>query len=387
MKKFYVYLVTLGHLSVDLAPGALPAILPFFVLHNGLSYTEITGLMFASSFFASLIQPLFGYWSDKSQRHWFMSVGILLSGLGLGITGLTNNYWTIFVAVTLMGVGGALFHPEAARLINQLSGTHRATGMGIFSVGGNAGFGIAPLVAAALITLFGLPGTTFFAIFGILMAIVMWQTIPKIFAHLNHPVLSKSKTTTSESSTKQNNWPAFARLSFVILCRSCAFTGLLSFLPLYSIHRFGITEVTASTLLAFLSITGAFMTLAGGWLTDKIGLTNACKVGYLLMAPAFGLLIIAPDFFWFYPIVAILSFTLNGTYSAYVVLGQSYLAKNLGFASGVTLGLSGSLGGIFTPLMGVIADHYGIETVMIGLVAVGALCTVGSFLLPEPERN
>ena len=128
------------------------------------------------------------------------------------------------------------------------------------------------------------------------------------------------------------------------------------------------------------------MTLAGGWLTDKIGLTNACKVGYLLMAPAFGLLIIAPDFFWFYPIVTILSFTLNGTYSDYVILGQSYLAKNLGFASGVTLGLSGSLGGIFTPIMGVIADRYGIDTVMVLLVIVSVFCTLGSFLLPEPDQ-
>ena len=84
-------------------------------------------------------------------------------------------------------------------------------------------------------------------------------------------------------------------------------------------------------------------------------------------------------------IIAVLSFTLNGTYSAYVVLGQSYLAKNLGFASGVTLGLSGSLGGIFTPIMGMIADAYGIDTVMIILVVVGVLCTLGAFLLPEPN--
>ena len=384
MKKLYVYLVSLGHLSVDLAPGALPAILPFFVLHNGLSYTEITGLMFASSFFASLVQPLFGYWSDKSERHWFMAAGILLSGIGLGITGITSNYWAIFVAVTLMGIGGAFFHPEAARLINQLSGKYRATGMGIFSVGGNAGFGVGPLIAAALITWFGLSGTVFFAIFGFIMAIVMWRTIPKIFENLNLPS-SEKKVAIEAKEPGKNNWPAFGRLSFVILCRSCAFTGLLSFLPLYCIHRFGVSEVTASTLLAFLSITGIFMTLAGGWLTDKIGLTNACKVGYVLMAPAFALLIVAPDFLWFYPIIAVLSFTLNGTYSAYVVLGQSYLAKNLGFASGVTLGLSGSLGGIFTPIMGMIADAYGIDTVMIILVVVGVLCTLGAFLLPEPN--
>ena len=136
MHKFFVYLVSLGHFCVDLAPGALPAILPFFVLHNGLSYTEVAGLMFASSFLSSLVQPLFGYWADKSSQHWFMAFGIALSGIGLGISGFSGNYWLIFLAITLMGLGSALFHPEAARVVNRTSGNHRATGMGIFSVGG-----------------------------------------------------------------------------------------------------------------------------------------------------------------------------------------------------------------------------------------------------------
>ena len=70
MKKFFVYLLSLGHLSVDLAPGALPAVLPFLVLHNGLSYTEVAGLMFASSCLSSFVQPIFGFWADKSTKNW-----------------------------------------------------------------------------------------------------------------------------------------------------------------------------------------------------------------------------------------------------------------------------------------------------------------------------
>ena len=84
MKKFFVYLLSLGHLSVDLAPGALPAVLPFLVLHNGLSYTEVAGLMFASSCLSSFVQPIFGFWADKSTKNWFLSLGILTSGIGLG---------------------------------------------------------------------------------------------------------------------------------------------------------------------------------------------------------------------------------------------------------------------------------------------------------------
>ena len=98
MHKLFIYLVSLGHFAVDLAPGALPAILPFLVLHNGISYTQVAGLMFASSCLASVLQPVFGYWADKSSRHWFIGAGIAMSGLGLGLTGLFTNYWAIFAA-------------------------------------------------------------------------------------------------------------------------------------------------------------------------------------------------------------------------------------------------------------------------------------------------
>lgn len=387
MNKVFVYLVSFGHLCVDLAPGALPAILPFFVLHNGLSYTEVAGLMFASSFLSSLVQPLFGYWADKTSKHWFMALGIALSGIGLGISGLSSNYWFIFLAITLMGLGCALFHPEAARVVNQTSGNHRATGMGIFSVGGNAGFGIAPLIAAAVLTAWGNPGTMVFGIFGLLTAVVMFYAVPKMFASMKERVSSESGSDEIIAQEGENDWGAFARLSVVILCRSVAQTSILAFLPLYCIYCFNVSEAATSPLLAFLSIFGVVMTLAGGWMTDRIGLIRACRLGYILMAPAFAMLIFAPSIWWFYPIVALISFTLNGTYAAYVVLGQSYLAKNVGFASGVTLGLSSSLGGIFTPLLGLIGDAYGLDIVMWSLVGIGALCAVGSFILPEPFRQ
>lgn len=387
MQKFFVYLVSLGHLCVDLAPGALPAVLPFLVLYNGLSYTEVAGLMFASSCLASLTQPLFGYWSDKSSKHWFMAVGIIMSGVGLGISGLFTNYWLVFLAVTLMGLGGSIFHPEAARIVNRTTRGHQATGMGIFSVGGNAGFGVGPLIAAAALTAWGTSGTLIFAVFGILTSIMMFWLVPKMMEFV-HQQEAKAKAAAGKNAPAgENDWHAFARLSVVILFRSVANTSILAFLPLYCIHQYGVSEAVGGTLLSFLSIVGIFMTVLGGWLTDKIGLVRACKFGYLFMAPAFALLLVAPSVWWVYPILVVISFTLNGTYAAFVVLGQSYLAKNVGLASGVTLGLSSSLGGMITPLLGMVADSYGITSVMVILVGIGAMCAIGSFILPEPKAN
>ena len=384
MQKFFVYLLSIGHLSVDLAPGALPAILPFLVLYNGLSYTEVAGLMFASSCLSSIVQPVFGFWADKSSKTWFMALGILMSGLGLGLSGLASNYWLIFLSITVMGIGSSIFHPVAAQTVNRIS-KHKATGMGIFSVGGNLGFGIAPLIAAAALTAWQTSGTALFAVWGALMAALLLWAVPRMTASAGQKRMSPASGAASAvKEAAKNDWPAFARLSIVILFRSVAQTSALAFVPLYCIGKFGISEAFSSTLLTFLCLCGAVMTAAGGWLTDRVGLVRACKLGYILMAPAFALLLVVPSIWWVYPLMIILSFTLNGTYAAFVVLGQSYLAKNVGFASGVTMGLSSSLGGMLTPLLGLLADSYGIECVMLALVAIGALCAASAFFLTEP---
>ena len=258
MKKFFVYLLSLGHLSVDLAPGALPAVLPFLVLHNGLSYTEVAGLMFASSCLSSFVQPIFGFWADKSTKNWFLSLGILTSGIGLGLSGLATNYWLIFLAVTVMGLGSSIFHPVAAQLVNRTS-ERKATGMGIFSVGGNIGFGIGPLVAAAALTAWGTSGTVLFAVWGVATAALLLWAVPKMLKSLPSVAVKKHANAKDVAHTEtegENDWPGFARLSLVILFRSVAATSILSFIPLFCIHKFGISEAFSSTLLTFLSLCG-----------------------------------------------------------------------------------------------------------------------------------
>ena len=255
-------------------------------------------------------------------------------------------------------------------------------------MGGNIGFGIGPLVAAAALTAWGTSGTVLFAVWGVATAALLLWAVPKMLKSLPSVAVKKHANAKDIAHTEtegENDWPGFARLSLVILFRSVAATSILSFIPLFCIHKFGISEAFSSTLLTFLSLCGAFMTLAGGWLTDRFGLLRACKLGYLLMAPAFALIYFAPSVWWVFPLLAVVSFTLNGTYAAFVVLGQSYLAKNVGFASGVTMGLSTSLGGIFTPILGIVADAYGIESVMVAMIVIGALCALSSFLLTEPE--
>lgn len=87
MRHGFIYLLSASHAVADLSPGALPALLPFFALYYGLSYTEIAGLVFASSCLSSAVQPVFGLMADKSNQSWFIGFGVLLTGVALGVTG------------------------------------------------------------------------------------------------------------------------------------------------------------------------------------------------------------------------------------------------------------------------------------------------------------
>ncbi len=398
MNRYFLYFLSASHMSVDITSGALPAILPFFVSEYGMDYTSIAGLMFASSFLSSFVQPLFGWLADKGSRQWFMGLGILLSCGSLAVTGFVTDYWTIFIAVSIMGLGSSLFHPEGARTVNALSGHHKGQGLSIFSVGGNAGFGFGPLLAVFLISTFGMKGIAAFGLWGIGMCLASFllagklkQAIAAAAPHNEIASLQKTEDTPAKYAGSQpkavNDWNSFGRLSIVIFVRSVVFTGLCSFLPLFCIQELGTSAAAGSLTISVFSMAGILATLIGGFMADKKGYVPVLRIGCIMMAPVFAIAILCHNIYVLYAMLIPLSIAVQGPYSSFVVLGQTYLAKNMGFASGVTLGLSTSIGGIVAPSLGKFADTYSINAVMYILIAITVLGAVTSLFLRDPQKN
>lgn len=127
MKKLspYVYLFATGHFSVDWAQGAIPALLPYFISSCNLSYQDAATLIFANMLLSSVSQPIFGYYSDKVSKPWFAPLGPVLCGLCLTLLAFTQNYWFIFLCSMFSGFGSSIYHPEAARMVNNIAGTAR----------------------------------------------------------------------------------------------------------------------------------------------------------------------------------------------------------------------------------------------------------------------
>ncbi|WP_223155805.1 MFS transporter [Campylobacter concisus] len=137
--------------------------LPFFIASYHYDYTTAASLVTATNLAGSLIQPLIGRLSDKKELPYIIPLGLLLAGGGMSLTGFVTNYYIILFFMIISGIGAALFHPSAAKIVNHASNvTNRAKSLSIFSFGGSTGFAVGPILVAVFVGNFGLKGMLVF---------------------------------------------------------------------------------------------------------------------------------------------------------------------------------------------------------------------------------
>src|SRR6187397_1974470 len=167
-----------GHFATDFASGALPALLPFFVDPFSLSYTLAAAVMLASTASSSLVQPLFGAWSDRRGALWLLPAGVALAGIGIALAAAAPAYWLVLLLVVVSGLGVAAYHPEGSKFAAYASGTQRASGMSLFSIGGNLGYALGPTATTPLVVALGLTGGLLLALPCLVVAAVLLVAIP-----------------------------------------------------------------------------------------------------------------------------------------------------------------------------------------------------------------
>ena len=383
MKLQSVGLLSFGHLATDITQGAVPALLPFFIATYGLTYTEAAGIVFAANITGSVIQPMFGYLADRWSNGWLMPSGIVLAGLGMGLCGWFDSYQAILLLVVLSGVGVSAFHPTAAKLTNKLAGPNKAMGMSIFSIGGNGGFAFGPLVATTSILLWGLKGTIVFTLLGICTAVIMYV----VFRDVSTVQEQNRSGTAGGKPAQEDQWFPFCRLSGVVIARSIMFYGLNTFIPLYWIQVLQESPVLGSTALTILFGTGMISTLIGGRLSDRFGYRNVIIGGWILLLPSMYLFTLIQSTAWATALLIPISLGLFAIYSPMMVMGQNYLPNHVGFASGVTIGLAITIGGLTAPFLGRIADMSGITAALDSLLFIPLVAIALALTLPKSEQR
>jgi FSR family fosmidomycin resistance protein-like MFS transporter len=370
--------LSLGHLFTDVAQGSVPALLPFLIARDHLSYAAASALVLAATISSSVIQPLFGYMSDRLSLPWLMPLGPALGGLGIALAGLAPSYALTFAAVVVSGIGVAAFHPEGSRFANYVSGSKRSSGMSLFSVGGNIGFALGPVIMTPLLVVFGLHGTVFLLIPTWLMAVVLIHELPR---------LKTFRTDLAADGRVQPNdhdeqWGPFAVLGGVIALRSFVYFGLVTFIPLYYVAELHTSKALGNFALAAMLIGGAVGTLIGGPLADRFGRRTVLTGSMIVLPPLIVGFLMSP------PGLAIVFAALAGaatisTFAVTIVMGQEYLPGRLGMAAGVTIGLSIGLGGLGAPLLGLLADAHGLKAVFITVALLPLLALALALMLPK----
>lgn len=372
--------LTASHVVDDLYQGAIPALVPFLVLDRGYSYTAAAGIILAATVLSSVVQPVFGVLADRKAMPWLTPVGLLVAGIGIGLSGVGDSYWWTWAAVALSGLGVAAYHPAAARAARAAVGPS-AQGMSWFALGGNVGIALGPVVVTPVLLAFGVAGTPLLAVPAIAMAIFLhW-----IRRRALRPGVRRTRPAPPEQSAAPDHWRLFAWLTMLVVLRSVMYFGISTLLVLYVLFRFEVTPAFGSVVLTVFLAVGAVGTLTGGWIADRTTRLFAIRLGYALCLPAMLLLLTAPSLWVAVAATTLLGFGLYLPFAVQTTLGHDYLPNRIGTASGVTLGLAMSAGGACAPLFGWLADQFGLNWAMGVLLVVPAIALLVSTRLRSIE--
>ena len=384
MSKKALAVLSAGHLVTDVNQGALPALLPFFKAALNLSYTMSGTILLAANLTSSIIQPVFGHLSDKRPVAWLLPLSPFIACLGLSLTGTISSYPLMILSVILCGFGVASFHPEGFKTAYFFTGEKKATGMAIFSVGGNLGIAIGPMVAITLVTYFGLRGTLGMILPGILIAVLLLFNM----SMLSDPVASAHKEASKGArmplSAMQKK--AFLLLISIATIRAWAQFGLASYIPFYYIDYLKGNPLYAGKLVSTFLLAGALGTLVGAPVSDRWGHKRFLSITLIVSFPLLLLFYYSSGPMSFV-LLGIAGMVLNSTFALTTVMAQAILPRHLGIASGMMVGFSISAGGIGVTLLGVIADAWGAPMAIKTTFVLPLISFVLSLLLKYPQET
>jgi FSR family fosmidomycin resistance protein-like MFS transporter len=370
--------IGLCHLLNDMVQALLPAIYPTLKVQFHLNFAQIGLVTLAFQVTASLLQPLVGYFADQRPMPYSLALGMVATLFGLLVLSVAPNYPVLLVAAMMVGLGSAVFHPEASRVARMASGGRYGLAQSVFQVGGNTGQAISPLTAAVLVATYGQRSIVWYAglaLFGILVLfqIGTWYkhhglTRIKSHHHIKHPELSRGTVMKS-----------LAVLLALVFSKFVYMSSIGSYYTFYLIHNFGLSVQSAQVHLFFFLAAVAVGTLLGGPLGDRIGRKYVIWFSVLGALP-FTLMLPYANLFWTGILTVCIGLVLASAFPAIVVYAQELLPGRVGTIAGLFFGLSFGLGGIGAAVLGAVADATSITFVYKICAVLPAIGLLAGFL-------
>lgn len=377
---------TLAHFSVDLCSGALPVIMVYLGRALNLSIAQTGFVIGAYAISSSLSQPLFGYLSDRTGGRYQSALGLACIAIFQGMLGFATSYAMVLTLACLAGCGSAAFHPHGASGATRAGGERKASAMSVFMLGGNTGYALGPVIAAAAMAALGLHGSAVISLIGLLLVpFVLSAQGPRKPA--TGAVHTAQTTTQTAQTARQFSALAVVALMAIMFLRAWTQSSTTAYIPAYFTGVVGLSVAEASRISSLNLFALAAGGLAGGLLSDRFGGRKVMILSWLIYGPM-TLLLFNASGGAVYVIAMAAGFVAGASWPPLIVMAQELFPRNAGVASGIALGFAFAMGGIGTAITGFLAEpeRLGVQSSLMMLAALPLISAALALALPGERR-
>lgn len=380
-------IISISHFLNDMIQSVVPSIYPMIKEDFSLSFAEIGLITFVFQLASSILQPFTGLYADRHPQPYALSLGMCFTLAGLLLLAFAGNFWMIILAVSIIGFGSTVFHPEASRVAQMASGGKKSLAQSIFQVGGNGGSAVGPLLAAIIVLPFGQWAISWFAIAAIFASLIMLKVgrwYKALIAYREDHSIAAPVPNTDISALRKR----MALIILVVLVFSKYFytACITNYFTFFLIDKFHVSVQTSQfCLFAFLAAF-AIGTVAGGMFGDKFGRKYVIWFSILGAAP-FALALPFVDSLWLTVVMAFMSgLVIASAFSSIVVYATDLMPDKLGLIAGIFFGLMFGLGGLGAAFFGWLADKTSVEYIF-RVSAFLPLLGIVAGLLPNTQKR
>jgi FSR family fosmidomycin resistance protein-like MFS transporter len=368
--------MSFAHFTNDLFAAFLSPMLPLVVTKFGLSLAlaGLTGTVFNTT--AAFTQPFFGVAADRLNRPLFTVLGPLMTVVGMGLVGLAPSYPVMLAILFVTGVGTASFHPQSFALAGSVSGERRGTGLSVFVAGGELGYALGPLYAAAIVGTLGLSGTAVAALPGLIACLLLWRLAGSWHTARQSP-------TDALGGELRQHGRHLVLIWLIAVIRSVITISYIIFLPLLLRER-GQSLILGATAVFLYGGIGTIGGLAGGTLSDRIGRRAVLAISFVLSVPCLWIFTTTPGP-WGFLALALGGIAMYLSAPINVAMAQEIMPRRSSLVSSLVTGMAWGMAGLSLPLIGAIADRFGLVGTLSAVPGLAVVGLVAVWLLPRQE--
>jgi FSR family fosmidomycin resistance protein-like MFS transporter len=356
--------ISVSHLLNDTIQSLIPAIYPLLKRSLGLDFAQVGLITFVFQVTASLLQPLVGRYTDRRPLPYSLACGMGFTLVGLVLLSRAATFPMVLCSAALVGVGSAVFHPEASRLAHMAAGGRHGFAQAIFQVGGNAGSSLGPLLAALVVVPRGQAHILWFSLLA-LCGIVVLVGVGKWYARNLFRIKKRPAQSAGKDQPALSRWTVRVSLAILMLpvfSKYIYLVSLTSYYTFYLIDKFHVSVEDSQLYLFLFLFAVAAGTMIGGPLGDRFGRKYVIWISILGVAP-FTLALPYVDLFWTAALSVVIGVILASAFSAILVYAQELVPGHVGMIAGLFFGLAFGLAGIGSAALGWLADRTSIAHV------------------------